>query len=115
QCSSGWPHWQAEITHFAIALGDQPQISRDTLDALIKHATIHFERVCQPSVDQRRKHPVILPRLAFERLSSTAHSTLRDFLENCGIARSLMEIPDPALEIDLDLPSEYAAAREIFG
>src|SRR5436309_4018491 len=31
QCAARWSGWKAGLTHWAIVLGDQPQISRETL------------------------------------------------------------------------------------
>src|SRR5579884_451680 len=38
QCAASWNHWQSDITHYAIILGDQPQIQQATLRSLIDFA-----------------------------------------------------------------------------
>lgn len=114
QCAARWTDWDPRLTHFAILLGDQPQISRSTLELLMRHAAAHPAAVCQPSFAGRFKHPVILPATVFRQLATTSHLTLRDFLKDCSAPRSPLEIDDPSLTYDLDTPADYAAALKAF-
>src|SRR4051794_14728153 len=61
QCASTWEGWRADLTHFAIVLGDQPHLSQATLSAVIEFAMKNPVNICQPSREGRPRHPVILP------------------------------------------------------
>ena len=114
QCAVRWSGWHADLTHFALLLGDQPQIRRGTLEFLLNHTLENPHSICQPAWKGRPKHPVILPRIALELLASSKCGTLREFLENSGFPRSLVEITDESLACDLDSPADYADALRRF-
>jgi len=115
QCAARWPNWEAGLTHFMILLGDQPQISRDTLLSLMRHAENNPGKLIQPAIGGKAKHPILLPTARFIQLGSTPHLTLRDFLLNRGPDRSFLEVNDPSVAVDLDSPADYAAALARFG
>src|SRR5205823_9731144 len=58
QCAARWGGWNAELTHWTIALGDQPHLRPDTLRALLHFAGAQSNQVCQPSPRGRPRHPV---------------------------------------------------------
>jgi CTP:molybdopterin cytidylyltransferase MocA len=107
-----WNGWQEnKLTHWVIALGDQPHFPVRTLRALLSFAVKNRDRICQPALDHRPRHPVILPRALWTRLrGSSATSTLRDFLEEHRAEICLMKSDDPALALDIDTPAQYARA-----
>ncbi len=71
QCAANWTGWHAEITHWLILLGDQPHLRLETLEALVDLGRRNQEKICQPMRGQRRKHPVLMPRRAFQQLRDT--------------------------------------------
>ena len=115
QCAARWPGWNAHLTHWAIALGDQPHLRPETLRALLDFPAAHPETVCQPSRHARPRHPVLLPATAFARLQNSRDSHLKQFLQNSPQPVRLCEVDDPGLDLDLDEPSDYEAALKLAG
>lgn len=114
QCAAAWNGWNRSLTHWAITLGDQPQLRVETLRALSEFASVQLESVCQPAHRGRARHPVVLPKGIFHQLASTNHSTLREFLSAHRDATHLVEVSDDGLDFDLDTPADYEAARRRF-
>jgi len=114
QCAARWTGWDRALTHFALALGDQPQISFAAIAQLCRFAAQNPLAICQPSRDGRPKHPVIFPRNVFEQLALTAVPTLRDFFQLSSFAKLQLPLDDPTLDFDLDTPEDYASARRRF-
>ncbi len=108
QCAAQWPDWQSALTHFAIALGDQPHLRQATLQALVRFSAAHPAQVCQPSRAARPRHPVFLPKAAFLDLAASPAAHLMEFLASFHIA--LCELDDPGLDLDLDCPADYEKA-----
>ncbi len=113
QCSARWPGWTGGLTHWAVVLGDQPHLGDETLRTLLAFAATHAQQVCQPQHGGHRRHPVILPRPAFERLADTTSPDLKEFLNSCEIA--LCALDDPGLALDIDLPEDYEKALALAG
>jgi molybdenum cofactor cytidylyltransferase len=110
QAAARWAGWAPEVTHVGIALGDQPHLLDSTLRELTQFASEHPSKICQPSRSGRARHPVILPRAVFSELASTAHETLKEFLDGHSDQRVRIEIDDHGLDLDLDTPADYQAA-----
>src|ERR1051326_1317664 len=47
QCAARWAGWKPNLTHWVIALGDQPHLRTETLLALISVGAVHPQTVCQ--------------------------------------------------------------------
>jgi molybdenum cofactor cytidylyltransferase len=114
QCAARWPGWPRELTHYAIVLGDQPQVPVRALSLLLEFVAAHPEQVCQPSRGGRGRHPVVLPRSIFRAIADAGEITLKDFLGNTSVSIARCEIDEPALDVDLDTPSDYAQALKSF-
>jgi molybdenum cofactor cytidylyltransferase len=114
QSAANWTGWNSNLTHFVIALGDQPQIQSATLSALLQFAGDHPHFICQPTFQGRAKHPVLLPARIFHDLVVSPASTFRDFLQSHTAHRRSLELPDESLNLDLDSPEDYVAARKRF-
>ena len=114
QAAALWDGWKAEVSHFVVALGDQPQIGAETLRRLLEFAGGNPEAICQPALRGRAKHPVILPKEVFRDLARTSAGTLRRFLDEREGKRRYVEVEDESLASDLDTPEEYRAALERF-
>lgn len=112
QVAADWLAWKSELSHFALVLGDQPHISVQTLQKLLAAAQENPSDIVQPAFNGRPRHPVIIPAPAFRSLATTKHLTLRDFLATPP--KTLVELGDPGLNLDLDYPADYQRAREQF-
>jgi molybdenum cofactor cytidylyltransferase len=113
QCASQWTGWIPALTHWTIVLGDQPHLSRETLQAILDHSASHPDQVCQPIFQSHRRHPVILPRSIFLNAGNSAAPTLKDFLAE--MPASYCPLDDPGLGLDIDLPEDYERAIRLYG
>jgi molybdenum cofactor cytidylyltransferase len=111
RCAARWRGWAKEISHVAIALGDQPHLQPGTLRELMTVAASRPDAICQPCFAGSAGHPVILPRHVFQALATTTSATLKDFLKLSTCARVQHVINDPGLTLDLDTPEDYVQAR----
>ncbi len=114
-CAANWPHWKSDVSVWTIILGDQPHLRAETLARLLQFQRENPEAICQPVYEGRARHPVLLPRAAFEELRRTRANTLKDFLQStsCPLAKSPFN--DPGLAMDLDTPEDYERALLLFG
>ena len=106
QTAAHWNQWRNEVTRFVISLGDQPHVRLETLSALLQSDP---SEVVQPSFRGRARHPVILPRNDFLKLAESAAGTFKEFL--AGKKIKMIELNDPGLELDIDTPADYEAAK----
>lgn len=113
QCAAAWAGWPADVTHWVVALGDQPHVRRDTLRALLEFARNHPGRICQPRCEGRLGHPVVMPAAVFWAIAASAASTLRAFLDAQGPGVAACEVSDPGLALDVDTPEDYRRALAI--
>ena len=108
-CAARWPGWQPALTHWIIALGDQPHLQSATLDKLLAFAAEHPQQVCQPIFQGKRRHPVVLPASVFRDLVVGApDADLKAFLARYSAA--VVQSEDPGLELDIDRPEDYDRA-----
>jgi molybdenum cofactor cytidylyltransferase len=110
QSAAAWAGWNEQISHFVIALGDQPGISATSLQAQLDFAVRHPNVVCQPMHEGRRCHPVVLPRSVFEQVTRSEKETFREFLE--PFKRACVQLDDKQLADDIDRPEDYERAIE---
>jgi len=114
QCAARWPYWNPSLTHWAIVLGDQPQLAESTVRSVAAFAADNPDAICQPGRAGRPRHPVFLSRRGFQALASANHQTLKEFLAEHASEMRVMEINDPALDFDIDTPADYDEARRRF-
>jgi molybdenum cofactor cytidylyltransferase len=114
QCASPWKGWRAGLSHWAVALGDQPHLTETTLKALLKFAASRPQKICQPLWQNHRRHPVIFPAAVFAELGSASEADLKTFLEARSTWRAYCELDDSGLGVDLDLPADYEKAIAAF-
>ncbi len=105
QCAARWSGWKTGLTHWVIALGDQPHLRQRTLATLCAFAAAHIGHICQPAYRGRAAHPVILPRNDFQELASAEAHDLKAFLARRNVLRC--EVEDPGLVCDMDTPEDY--------
>jgi molybdenum cofactor cytidylyltransferase len=111
QCAARWCGWKPELTHWVIALGDQPHLRSRTLRAVLDLARAEPEKVCQPGFEGRARHPVLLPKSIFLRLKKSKAATLKKFLSRFPLATC--EVNDPGLALDIDYPEDYQRALRL--
>jgi len=114
QCAARWSGWNAELTHWAIVLGDQPHLRAKTLLALLDFAGAQSNQVCQPSRLGRPRHPVVVPKTVFVELKDSRAATLKEFLQALPSGAALCELDDPGLDFDVDTPADYELALRLF-
>src|SRR5712671_1272781 len=114
QCAARWDGWAGSVSHWAIALGDQPQVRLDAIVTLLCLAASHPEKVCQLTRNGRPRHPVLLPAAAFQSLRVSTHENLKQFLASLPLERALQESGDAGLDLDLDRPLDYENAVRTF-
>lgn len=112
QSAAQWRGWKAGLTHWAIALGDQPHLRRQTLATVIEFSAAHPELVCQPMSRGRPRHPVLLPRPAFQQLVNSSAADLKAFLASLSPGPAFCELADAGLDLDIDRPEDYEKALE---
>jgi molybdenum cofactor cytidylyltransferase len=106
-CAANWSGWQPDINTWAIVLGDQPHLKPETLRALLAFYRENPGTICQPASDGHRRHPVLLPRRAFDELKNSPADTLQNFLKLSSCPRVLFSVNDSSLALDLDTPEDY--------
>jgi molybdenum cofactor cytidylyltransferase len=115
QVAAQWPGWSPALTHWAIALGDQPQIAMRSLEFLISMAGKHPSQVCQLSRSGRPKHPVLMPKSIFRLLARSKATDLKQFLKELPASNlALGESDDSGLDFDLDTPADYERVCQLF-
>jgi molybdenum cofactor cytidylyltransferase len=112
-CAANWRGWSSEITSKVIVLGDQPHLRSDRLRALAEFHFQHPEAVCQPFFGGRERHPVCLPRRAFEELKTTPTETLKDFLKHISCPVVQYPMDDAGLALDMDTPEDYIRLQNL--
>jgi molybdenum cofactor cytidylyltransferase len=109
--AAGWQGWKQEIATWAIVLGDQPHLRPETLRQLLEFHGANADAICQLEFDGHARHPVLLPRRAFQDLKTSAAETLKDFLKQTPVRGVRCSVDDPGLALDLDTPEDYKTAK----
>lgn len=107
QCAANWNGWRRDISRWVMVLGDQPHLRLETLRILLTKSAQRPDAVCLPEFGGRGRHPVILPRRAFEELKASRAETLKDFLKQVSCRSVQVVINDAGLTLDLDTPEDY--------
>ncbi len=113
-CAANWDGWQADLTHWAVTLGDQPHLRPETLRALLVFQREHADAICQPTYAGHARHPVLLPRSAWAELRGSTGPTFREFLYHASGRKAAFPVEDPGLALDLDRPEDYEVAVQKF-
>lgn len=111
-CAANWQGWRRDISHLAIALGDQPHLQTETLRELLKISAQNPDSICQPAFGGHAAHPVILPRVVFDTIKISPATTLKDFLKLMHGHCVQHVINDTGLLLDLDTPEDYIRAKD---
>ncbi len=110
QCASAWSGWQPQLTHWVIALGDQPHLKPETLTKLLQSASERHAPVCQPVFRSRPRHPVVLSRGLFLEIARSQCGNLKEFL--AAHSPALCDLDDPGLASDMDRPEDYEQLKQ---
>jgi molybdenum cofactor cytidylyltransferase len=114
QCAAAWSGWKRELTQWAITLGDQPHLKRQTIESLLDCGAANPDKICQPLQNGRPRHPVLLPRWAWTALAGTRAKDLKAFLRLHAKDFVGFDANDPGLDLDLDVPEDYERARRLY-
>ncbi len=114
RCAANWSGWEAGLTHWVIALGDQPHLRPETLQRLLDFVATSPSKVCQPLYMGRLRHPVVLPRPILQQLGEIRTGTLKTFLTEISGQVAGCEINDEGLGFDIDTPADYQRALADF-
>jgi molybdenum cofactor cytidylyltransferase len=110
-CAAGWDGWQENIASWAIVLGDQPHLRLETLRRLLAFYEANPDAICQLKSGGHARHPVVLPRRAFQELKRSRAGTLKEFLNQTPDRCRRCSVDDPGLALDLDTPEDYQRAQ----
>jgi molybdenum cofactor cytidylyltransferase len=89
-----------------LALGDQPCVQVETLQALIRSHENSGAIVSQPSFEGKSGHPLLISHRGFaEILALREDATLKTFVNNHTV--NTVEVDDPYVLNDVDTPSDY--------
>jgi molybdenum cofactor cytidylyltransferase len=113
RCAAQWQGWQEDLTHWAIVLGDQPHVRPQTLRRVLDFSATHPARICQPARHGHARHPVLLPKAVFRRISGSTAVTLKEFMAAMPRPAALCELDDAGLDLDIDRPEDYEKAVRI--
>ena len=113
QCAAQWLGWDPALTHWAIVLGDQPHLQRQTLRLALDFSAAHPDKVCQPARQGHGRHPVLLPKAMFRQVAVSTAATLKEFLAARPRKPALCELDDPGLDLDIDRPEDYDKAVDM--
>ena len=113
KCAARWAGKDPAISHWALALGDQPQLPTTSLRDLLEFSRAHPAQVCQPGRLGKPKHPLFFPRSFFHEISRSTASHLKAFLEEQPVPPAVLEMTDPLFDFDLDTPEDYARLADL--
>jgi molybdenum cofactor cytidylyltransferase len=107
QEASRWTGWLSTLTHWIISLGDQPHIQISTLRLLLDAARENPTHICQPALNGRTAHPIILPASNFRELAQNDIPDLRTYIRTREAFRLRVPVEDAGVSGDLDTPEDY--------
>ncbi|SHF35626.1 molybdenum cofactor cytidylyltransferase [Modicisalibacter ilicicola DSM 19980] len=89
----------------AVMLGDMPWVSPDTCRRLIAQA--QSERIVLPRHQGRTGHPILFGRVFWPTLARLhGDRGARDLLRQWGTCWKVVEVSDPGIHRDVDVPSD---------
>ncbi|MDD5368901.1 MAG: nucleotidyltransferase family protein [Anaerolineaceae bacterium] len=95
-----------------IALGDQPKIQLNVIQAVVETARMNTSGLIVPSFKMRRGHPWIIKReLWTEVLDLRPPDTLRNFMHRHTDEICYLVVDTPTILQDLDTPEDYLRER----
>jgi molybdenum cofactor cytidylyltransferase len=101
-----------DVPALLIALGDQPQIQVQVVQALIREYQSTQAPLIVPSYQMRRGHPWLVARELWPEILALQHpQTLRDFLERKSAEIHYLPVGSDSILQDIDTPEQYEQYR----
>ena len=95
-----------------VALGDQPQIQLEVVQAVIEAFAAHPAGLVVPSYQMKRGHPWLVQRALWAEISQLrSPETLRDFLSRHAADIYYLPVASDTILRDLDTPDDYAREK----
>ena len=115
RCAAAWKGWASTgpLTHWTIALGDQPHLRQETLRSLLEFTARRPQKICLPRHNGHRRHPVFLPKLSWLQLAGSSAHDLRQFLDQHAQQIAICDLDDAGLDLDIDSPEDYRTALDL--
>lgn len=98
-----------------VALIDQPCIQPQTFQQLAASCQQSPDLILQPSFENRRGHPVMLPSEIAQELLLYTGPSFRHFLEDHNSHRKTVSVNDPGIHLDMDTPQAYQQLLQTTG
>ena len=96
---------------FFLALGDQPMVLPETLEAMTVAWNADIARIVIPTYGGKRGHPVLIATaFSAEILALAEGETLKTLMVRHERAVVEVQVTDPATVQDVDTPEDYEAA-----
>ncbi|MFZ3080787.1 MAG: nucleotidyltransferase family protein [Bellilinea sp.] len=107
----GMQHLPDETDAFLIALGDQPQIQGEVVQAILQEYTKTGNSLIIPSYRMRRGHPWMVGKVHWADLRDL-HSgqTMRNFIQQYQKQIHYLVVDTPSILEDMDTPEDYQRA-----
>ncbi|MGC8829472.1 MAG: nucleotidyltransferase family protein [Verrucomicrobiia bacterium] len=102
-----WNGWKNNINKIVIVLGDQPHIKTDILTTLLKFSEANEGCICQPSIGEKRAHPIVIPTNLFRTINDFSGETLKEFIHKTDAPVRLFQTNETNLLLDIDTPEDY--------
>jgi len=97
----------SDVQAALLCLGDQPQMTSETIQAVLAEGAAHsWTRVVIPSYQMRAGHPILLPRSMWRPILE-ATGALRDVLRAHQEEIVYVNVDTPTILADLDKPEDY--------
>jgi molybdenum cofactor cytidylyltransferase len=108
----GLAQFDPSVEATLVALGDQPQIQVEVVQAVIEAYAAHPSGLVVPSFQMKRGHPWLVQRLLWAEISQLRPpETLRDFLSRHATEICYLPVASDTILRDLDTPDDYARER----
>lgn len=101
-----------DVVGAIILLGDQPLMTASAIDAILRAAYRHPDRIAMAQYVGQMSHPVYLPRRTFGQVAAlTGDEGARSIIATERHAITAVPIADQHAAFDVDTPDDYARAQ----
>jgi molybdenum cofactor cytidylyltransferase len=98
----------ADIQASLVVLGDQPQISADVVEGVVRRFVEMHKSLVVPSYQMRRGHPWLVARAYWDEIMRMGRDeSLREFLAGHAVEIDYLVVDTPAILTDMDTPEDY--------
>jgi molybdenum cofactor cytidylyltransferase len=106
---------EPDLETLGVALIDQPRIHTATFIQLAEACRQEPQTILQPSFENRRGHPVMMPVKFAQDLLLFTGPSFRHFLEDHNKHRATVSVNDPGIHLDMDTPEAYQQLLQTTG